>query len=169
MTTVNLTSSQRTAASSRLFRAARRVILIVTLLFATIGAWSAYRAWFQVRSLEVRVMSPDVQPGLPVVVQVVTSGSMPVDVRLELAQGTHAEVLATLRVAAGHGGFFDTREPSGVMTPAFTAGFLAQFLPGPALLRATATATATGRPRWFPTPPATVKEVAVIVPPSAPR
>ena len=140
-------------------RAAKRVILIVTLLFATIAAWSAYRAWFQVRALELRVMSADLRAGLPVVVQVVTSGRTPVDVRLELVQGTHVEMLATLRVAGSHDGFFDPRTRQGSMMPSFTTEFLAHFQPGPAVLRA----TAIGRPQWMRTPPPVVKEIAVIV------
>lgn len=161
MTTAKLTFSQRASAGSRLFRIAKRVILIVTLLFVTTGAWSAYRAWFQVRALELRVMSPDLRAGLPVVVQVVTSGRTPVDVRLELVQETHVEMLATLRVAESHDGFFDPRNRQGSMTPAFTASFLEHFQPGPAVLRA----TAVGRPQWLRTPPPVVKEMAVIVGP----
>lgn len=161
MTTAKLTFSQRASAGSRLFTIAQRVILIVALLFLTIGAWSAYRAWVQVRALDLRVLSPDVRPGLPVVVQVVTSGRNPVDVRLELVQGTHVEMLATLRVAASHDGFFDPRTRQGSMMPSFTAEFLAHFEPGPAVLRA----TAIGRPQWMRTPPPVVKEMAVIVGP----
>jgi hypothetical protein len=161
MTAAKLSFSQRASAGSRLFRIAQRVILIVTLLVVTIGAWSAYRAWFQVRALDMRVLSPDLRPGLPVVVQVVTSGRTLVDVRLELVQGAHVEMLATLRVAATHDGFFDPRARHGSMMPSFTPDFLAHFEPGPAVLRA----TAIGRPQWMRTPPPVVKEMAVIVTP----
>ena len=161
MRAARLTFSERASAGSRLFRIAQRVILIVVLLFATIGAWSAYRAWVQVRALDLRVMTPDLRPGLPVVVQVVTSGRAAVDVRLELVQGTHVEMLATLRVAGSRDGFFDPRTRQGSMTPSFTPEFLAHFQPGPAVLRA----TAIGRPQWMRTPPPVVKEMAVIVGP----
>lgn len=153
--------SQRVSKGSRLLRIAQRVILIVALLFATLGAWSAYRAWFQVRALDLRVMSPDVRPGLPVVVQVVTSGRTTVDVRLELVQGPRVEMLATLRVAASRDASLDPRTRQGSMTPAFTAAFLEHFQPGAAILRA----TAVGRPQWMRTPPPTVREIAVIVAP----
>jgi hypothetical protein len=159
MTAAKLTFSQRASEGSRLFAVVQRFILIVALLFAIDGAWAAYRALVQVRALELRVLSPELRAGLPVVVQVVTSGRTVVDVRLELAQGEHVEMLATLRVAASHDASLDPRKRQGAMTPAFTAAFLGHFEPGPAVLRA----TAVGRPQWMRTPPPTVREMAVIV------
>ena len=161
MTTAKLSFAQRAASGSRLFRIAQRVIVIVTLLFLTIGGWSAYRAWFQVRRLELQVISSSVRPGIPVFVQVITSGRTLVEVRLELVQGTHAELLANLRVAASHDGFFDPRNRQGTMNPSFTAEFLAHFQAGPAVIRA----TATGRPQWMRTPPPVVKEIPVVIEP----
>jgi hypothetical protein len=161
MTTAKPTFFDRASRGSRLLRVVQRVIIIVALLFVTIGAFSAYRAWFQVRRLDLQVMSPNVRAGLPVLVQVVTSGRTPVDVRLELVQGAHAEMLATLRVAASHDGFFDPRNRVGSMTQSFPAGFLAHFQPGQAVVRA----TATGRPVWLRTPPPVVREMSVVIAP----
>lgn len=161
---VNATRSSSTgwmSTGSRLVRVAKRVMLIVTLLCLTVGAYSVSRAWAQVRRLDVQVMSPNVRPGLPVVVQVVTSGRTPVDVRLELVQGTHAEMLATLRVAASRDGFLDPRDRLGTMTPTFTPEFLAHFQGGPAIVRA----TAVGRPQWLHTPAPVVREVPVALVP----
>lgn len=147
---------------SRLLRVAQRVAALVALMYVAIGAWSLYRAYFQVRNLDLSAMSPRLRPGLPAVVRVVTSGSSPVEVRLALIQGAHEAVLATLRVSAGRNSFYDPRPRQGSMTPSFTAEFLAQFQPGPAVLRA----TAIGRPRWFLTPKPVSQEMAVIVAPS---
>jgi hypothetical protein len=140
MTPARLTFFQRAAAGSRLFRVARRIVIIVTLLYAAVGAWSAYRAWVQVRALDLEVMSPTLRPGLPAVVHVVTSGRTPVDARLELIQGTHVEMLATMRIAGSRDGFFDPRARQGTMTPSITTEFLAK-VPGPELSLGHATMT----------------------------
>ena len=154
-----LTFARRALEGSRLYRVVFRVIVIVALVNLAFGAWSAYRAWVQVRRLDLRVLSANLRPGIPAVVQVVTSGRTPVEVRLELVQGSHTEMLATLRVMASHDGFYDPRTRQGAMTPSFTPEFLAQFQPGPAVLRA----TALGRPQWLRTPPPVVQDVPVVV------
>jgi hypothetical protein len=46
-----------------------------------------------------------------------------------------------------------------MMTPSFTTEFLAQFQPGPAILRA----IGTGGPQWTRTPPPVVTEIPVVV------
>src|ERR1019366_2849494 len=99
MTTAKLSFSERASKGSRVLRVVQRVIIIVALLHVAIGVWSAYRAWVQVRSLDLKVMSPALSAGMPTYVHVVTSGRTPVDVRLELIQGSHSVMLAALRVA----------------------------------------------------------------------
>jgi hypothetical protein len=155
-----LASWKRMSEGSRLARVLFRVVLIVVLLYAAVGAWGAYRAWVQVRQLDMKVVSPDLRPGMPAVVQVITSGRTFVDVRLELVQGSYSEMLATLRVAPSHDGFFDPRKREGSMMPVFTPEFLAHFKPGPAVLRA----TAVGRPLWLREPAPVTQEIPVVVP-----
>jgi hypothetical protein len=145
--------------SSRLFRVFRRVAVIVVLLYAAVGAWSVYRAWVQVRTLALRVVSDDVRPGIPALVDVVTSGVTIVDVKLELVQGSHSETLATLRIVPARQAFFNPRIRQGTMMPSFTPEFLAHFQGGPAIVRA----TATGRRKWLVTPGPVVKEVPVVI------
>jgi len=137
----------------------QRVITIVALLYVAIGAWWGYRAWVQVQQLELRVVSASLQSGMPAVVRVVTSGLTYVNVRLELIQGSRSAMLATLRVAPSRNGFYDPRKRQGSMMPSFTTEFLAQFQPGPAILRA----TATGTPSWLHTPSPVVQEMPVVV------
>jgi hypothetical protein len=161
MTTAKPTFFKRASEGSRLFRVVQRVVVIVALLHVAIGAWSSYRAWVQVRALDLQVMSPTLRPGIPAFVQAVTSGRTPIDVRLELVQGSHTELLADLRVAASRDGFYDPRTRHGSMTPSFTTEFLARFQPGPAVVRA----TALGRPQWLRTPPPVIREIPVIVAP----
>jgi hypothetical protein len=136
-----------------------RVILIGALLNVAIGAWSAYRAWVQVRRLDLAVVSTNLRPGVASVVRVLTSGRTPIDVRLELVQGTHSELLADLRVAPSRDAFYDPRTRQGTMAPSFTSEFLAHFQPGPAIVRA----TALGRPQWMRTPPPVIQEIPVVI------
>jgi len=144
---------------SRVFRVVQRVVLILVLLYAAVGAWSVYRAWVQVRSLELRVVSDNVRPGIPALVEVVTSGVTIVDVKLELVQGDRHETLSTLRIVPAHQAFLNPRIRQGTMMPSFTPEFLAHFQPGPALVRA----TATGQRKWLVTPAPVVTEVPVVI------
>jgi hypothetical protein len=161
MSTPKLTFAQRMSGGSRLVRVVQRVVIIVALLHVAIGAWAAYRAWVQVRLLELKVVTATLRPGALSYVRVVTSGRTFVDVRLDLIQGSHTATLADLRVAPSHDGFYDPRTRQGMMMPAFTTEFLAQFQPGPALLRA----TAIGGPQWLRTPPPTIQEIPVVIAP----
>jgi hypothetical protein len=161
MATEKLTFQQRATAGGRLTRVVLRLIIIGALLHVAIGGWSAYRAWVQVRLLELKVVTTTLRPGALSYVHVVTSGRTFVDVRLELVQGSHAATLSDLRVAPSHDGFYDPRTRQGMMMPAFTTEFLAQFQPGPAILRA----TAIGGPQWTRTPPPTIQEIPVVIAP----
>jgi hypothetical protein len=145
--------------ASRLFRVVQRVLIIVALVYAALGIWSAYSAWVQVRKLDVTVASPNLRPGMPAIVHVVSSGRTFVTVRLELSQGTHSETLAELRVAPNHWSVFDPRARPATMTPTFTTEFLAHFQPGTAVLRA----IGTGGPQWLRTPPPVIRELPVVV------
>lgn len=159
MTTAATTSPARGSGASRLIRVFKRVAIIVVLLYGAVAAWSVYRAWVQVRSLELRVVSDNVRPGIPALVEVVTSGVTVVDVKLELVQGPHTETVATLRIVPARQPFFNPRIRQGTMMPSFTPEFLAHFQPGPAIVRA----TATGRRKWLMTPGPVVRDVPVVI------
>ena len=159
MTTAKLSFARRFSEGPRIVRVVYRVILIGALINVTVGVWAAYRAWVQVRRLDLAVVSTNLRPGVTSVVRVVTSGRTPIDVRLELVQGTHSELLADLRVSPSHDGFWDPRTRQGTMTPSFTSEFLAHFQAGPAIVRA----TALGRPQCTRTPPPVVQEIPVVV------
>ncbi|MFI5232659.1 MAG: hypothetical protein ACHQSE_09120 [Gemmatimonadales bacterium] len=159
MTATAAKSPKGNPGSRRLLRVFRRVATIIALLYAAVGAWSMYRAWIQVRTLELRVVSDNVRPGIPALVEVVTSGVTVVDVKLELVQPAHSETLATLRIVPARQPFFNPRIRQGTMMPSFTPEFLAHFQPGPAVVRA----TATGHTKWLVTPGPVVKEVPVVI------
>ena len=146
-------------ADSRVFRVMQRVVVIVALLYAAVGVYSVYRAWVQVRSLDLHVMSETVRPGIPALVEVVSSGVTTVDVTLEVVQGAAHETLSTLRLVPTRQPIFNPRIRQGTMMPSFTPEFLARFQPGPAIVRA----TATGRRKWLVTPSPVVKEVPIVI------
>lgn len=157
MATASAASSRE--GGQRILRVFQRVVLILVLLYAALGAYSVYRAWVQVRSLDLRVVSEDIRPGIPALVEVTTSGVTIVKVKLELVQGATHETLSALRLVPAHAPFFNPRIRQGTMMPSFTPEFLARFQPGPAVVRA----TATGERKWLYTPEPVVKEVAVVV------
>jgi hypothetical protein len=163
MSSAVVKSSKPGWSDSRVMRVVQRIVLILILLYAAVGAWAVYRAWVQVRTLELRVLSDNIRPGIPAVVAVVTSGVTTVDVKLELVQGNLNETLSTLRIVPARKAFFNPRIRQGTMTPTFTPEFLAHFRPGPAIVRA----TATGQAKWLLTPAPVVKELPVVI--AAPR
>lgn len=136
----------------------KRAIVAVSAALLVIGAMSAHRAYFQVRSLEVK--APQLLTnGSVVEVALVCSGRNWVDVQAELIQGEHSEALLNFRVPGNNLAFFDPREQHATQTGALNSGTLNLFQPGAATLRV----VATGRPQWGRTPPSTVRELAVTI------
>ena len=128
--------------------------LIVALL--AIGAVSSYRAWVQVRSLELNA-SRALSAGSIVETAVVGSGRTMVDVEVDLIQGEHSERLIFLHLRGNEMGFFDPRTRNASGSATLTQETLSRFQPGRARLRA----VATGRHQWTRLPPPTVREVEV--------
>jgi hypothetical protein len=134
----------------------KRVFVAVIAAFLLIGALAAHRAYFQVRSLELKAPQTLVA-GAVVEAAVVGSGRNRVNVEVELIQAEHAEVLFTIRVPGNNLAFFDPRTQHGVQSAVLDKERLLRFHSGAARLRA----TATGRPQWGRTPPPTVREIDV--------
>lgn len=130
------------------------------LLFAAvvliIGLISTYRAWYQVKSIDLHSESA-LRPGSIIETSVVSYGRTPVSVRLELIQDSHSEIVAAFRVRANNWAFFDPRTRHGAQRTFLTNGTLNNFQRGKALLRA----TATGVEQWTRLPPPLVREVPV--------
>lgn len=127
---------------------------IVALLI--IGAVSSHRAYFQVRSLEVKA-PPQLNDGSQVEVATVCSGRNAVDVEAKLIQGQYSELLFNFRVPGNDLAFFDPRAQHLTYIAALNHQTLMNFEPGPARLRV----VATGRPEWGRVPPPTVRELDV--------
>jgi hypothetical protein len=130
---------------------------IVALL--VIGAVSSHRAYFQVRSLEVKTPS-QLKDGSRVEVATVCSGRNMVDVVAMLVQGQYSEVLFNFRVPGNDLAFFDPRAQRLTYIATLNDQTLKNFEPGPARLRV----VATGRPEWGRLPPPTVRELDVTIP-----
>ena len=135
----------------------KKVAAVLLALFLITGAVSAYRAYYQVRSLELLLTEPTLRNGSVVQVEVAGSGRTTIDVRLELVQGAHSETLAVRRVRGNEWAFFDPRPTRGSQTVVLTPELLSRFAAGAATVRA----TATGRPQWTRLPPPTVRAAQV--------
>ena len=135
----------------------KKSALILLALFLITGIVSGYRAYYQVRGLELQLAGPVLSNGSVIQIAVVGSGRTTIDVQLELRQGTHSETLAMQRVPGNEWAFFDPRPTRGSQKVVVTPEQLARFTTGAATVRA----TATGRPQWTRLPPPTVRELAV--------
>ena len=134
----------------------KRVFTIVVSVYLVIGMISAYRAFYQVRSVEIQ--SADVlQNGSAISTNVVSYARGPVDVRIELVQDGHAATVGVFRVRGNQWALFDPRTQHGSQTVMLTDDVLRQFANGKAIVRA----TAIGRPQWGRLPPPLVRERVV--------
>jgi len=132
------------------------IATIVALL--VIGAVSSHRAYFQVRSLEVKAPL-QLTDGSLIEISTVCSGRNAVDIEGELIQGEYAETLFSFRVPGNELAFFDPRAQRLNYVAVLNSETLVNFEPGGARLRV----AATGRPEWGRLPPPTVRELDVTI------
>jgi hypothetical protein len=134
--------------------------MVATIVFLlVIGAISSHRAYFQVRSLEVKAPS-QLTDGSLIQVETVCSGRNMVDVEAKLIQGEYSEMLFSFRVPGNNLAFFDPRAQRLGHVAVLSDETLQNFQPGSARLRV----VATGRPEWGRLPPPTVRELDVTIP-----
>jgi hypothetical protein len=134
----------------------KRACFVFLGAYLLIGIISAYRAYYQIHSLAI-ASDATLQRGSAIQTTVVSYARTPVDVRLELIQGTHSEILAMQGVPGNDWGFWDPRSRKASQTAVLTEETLTRFTPGTAQLRA----TAIGRPQWTRLPPPVVRELTV--------
>ena len=150
----------RLPATDRMFdRIVQYILIALVVPFLISGAIASYRAFVQVRRLDLDVKEVSLRAGSRVEATVVSSGRVPVTLRIELVQGTRAETLAVRVVPNSADPFFDPRTVRGALSTTVTTELLARFSPGPALIRA----TARGRPQWMREPPPLVRQAAVVI------
>jgi hypothetical protein len=135
----------------------KRAGLLLLALCVVTALASGYRAYYQVRSLGLRLDEPTLHDGSSIRVEVSGSGRTHIDVRVELIQGARSETLAVYRVPGNEWASFDPRPQNASPGLSVTREQLAGFTNGAATVRA----TATGRRQWLRLPPPTVREVAV--------
>jgi hypothetical protein len=135
----------------------KRAFQLIVITYLVIGLIAFYRMWFQVRSLEVHASDSILRPGSTIETNLGSYARTPIEVRLELVQGAHAETFALLHLPDNDWAFLDPRPRQASQTNVLTAAVLSRFEKGKALVRA----TALGRPQLSRTPPPVVREVAV--------
>lgn len=135
----------------------KRTFKILIGLYLVIGLTAGYRAWFQMKSLQLQSTVSILRPGSTVKTTVVSYARVPIDVRLELVQGNHSETLAVYQVPKNSWAFLDPRTQQATQNAMLSDDVLRRFEAGKALLRA----TATGRPQLSRLPPPLVREVVV--------
>lgn len=145
------------ARESRPLAVLKRAALALLALCVLTAAASGYRAYYQVRSLELRLSGPALREGSSIRVEVSGSGRTTIDVRVELMQGGRSETLAERRLPGNEWASFDPRPTRASHEVVLRPEQLAGFQSGAAKVRA----TATGRPQWMRLPPPTVRETGV--------
>ena len=139
----------------------RTVIAVVMVTYVIPSLFSAYRAWVQVRTLELIVPRRDLRGGDTVRVNTVSWARTWVNVDLILIQGIRADTVAWHEIAKNHNASIDPRWRRDSMIVVLTPP-LEGYSAGPATLQA----RAIGGPQWLRTPPPLVREAAVQLTPS---
>lgn len=136
---------------------AEKAVLVFVVACVVLAALSGYRAYFQVRGLELETPAGALGGGSVVRASVVTSGRAFVDLKLEVSQEGRTETLAAREVPKNYFAAVDPRSQRASVEATLKPETLSRLRAGPAVLRA----TATGRPQWLRTPPPEVREAAV--------
>ncbi|HEV2861223.1 MAG TPA: hypothetical protein VGX48_09465 [Pyrinomonadaceae bacterium] len=136
---------------------AEKAVLVFVVACVALAALSGYRAYFQVRAVELETGGGVLRGGSVVRASVVTSGRTFVELKLEVSQGGRTETLAAREVPKNYFAAVDPRSQRASVEASLTPETMSSLRAGPAVLRA----TATGRPQWLRTPPPEVREAAV--------
>jgi hypothetical protein len=135
----------------------KKTIWAVVTVISIFALTSGFRAYFQVRSLDLRPAERVMRSGTSIEVTAESYARTPVDVRLELIQGAKTKTLGGVRIPKNYDAALDPRLKRASLTVALSPELLSGFGTGPAQLRA----TAEGRMQFGRTPPPMVREVSV--------
>ena len=134
------------------------LIALVLLTYVVPGLFSSYRAWVQVKSLELIVPSANLQSGDTIHVRAVSWARTWVTVDLLLIQGSRTDTLATHFIPGNHNASIDPRVRRDSIVLTVTPELFARYYSrGPAIIKA----TAVGGPQWLRTPPPLVRQKAI--------
>lgn len=134
----------------------KRAGVVVVGVYLVIGMIALYRALTQIHSLELQ-SDGIVRKGSAVKATVVSYARVPIDLRIELVQDAHSEVVAVQLVQKNEWSLLDPRTREASQTAVLTDDVLERFEGGKAIVRA----TAFGRLQFGHLPPPMVREVTV--------
>jgi hypothetical protein len=134
----------------------KRACVVVVGVYLVIGMIALYRALTQIHSLELQ-SDGIVRKGSAVKATVVSYARVPIDLRIELVQDAHSEVVAVQLVQKNEWSLLDPRTREASQTAVLTDDVLERFEGGKAIVRA----TAFGRLQFGHLPPPMVREVTV--------
>lgn len=129
-------------------------VVFVLVTYVAPGLFSAYRAWVQVRSLELNAPRSEIRSGDTVRVRAVSWARTRVRFDLQLVQGERARTLAARVIPDNHNPSIDPRWRRDSIVVVLTPALLEEYDRGPATLRA----TAIGGPQWLRTPPPLIRQ-----------
>ena len=133
------------------------LVIFVLVTYLIPGLFSAYRAWVQVRSLDLIVPRAEIRQGDTVRVRAVSWARTRVRFDLELVQGARSSTLAERIIPDNHNASIDPRWRRDSIVVVVSPDLLATYERGPATLRA----TAIGGPQWLRTPPPLIRQTRV--------
>lgn len=134
----------------------KRACVVVVGIYLVIGMIALYRAVTQIHSLELQ-SDGIVRGGSAIRATVVSYARTPIDVRIELVQEAHSEIVAVQRVQKNEWALLDPRTREATQTAILTDDLLERFEGGEAIVRA----TASGRAQFGRLPSPLVREQAV--------
>jgi hypothetical protein len=135
----------------------RWLCLFLFAIYVVPGLFSAYRAWVQIRSLDLIVPGKELHSGDVIRVRTVSWARTYVYVDLLLVQGSHVDTLASHEIPRNVNASQDPRWRRDSMTVVLTPALLSRYDSGAAIIRA----VAEGGPQWLRTPPPLVREAPV--------
>ena len=138
----------------------RHIVYAIVIVHAVLFPLSGYRAWVQVRSVELSANSDRAAPGTRIITHVVTSGRIPVSVEIVATQGRRRVLLGSMSIPSNDEAIYDPRFRRDSLTITLSGVSLANLSPGPAVV----VATALGRPQFARMPPPVADTLSVTVP-----
>ena len=112
---------------SRALVVVRWLSIVVFSLYAFFGLISAYRAWVQVKSLDLRASGQELQSGSSITVLAVSWARTTVTVRVELVQDGRSDTLQIFRIQSNHVASLDPRTRSAILHVVLGREHLARF------------------------------------------
>ncbi len=104
-------------------------LAVLLVAYLSIGLMAPYRAWFQVKSLDLKTDSSILKPGSTIQTTLVSYARTTIDVRVELIQGAQAETVATIHLRGNEWAFFDPRNRQASHSTVLDADLLRRFDP----------------------------------------